>query len=629
MPHRSPLAHTPPQQLFPEDTMPDTQGVNFFEIDDDLQLTLKALLPADEFALALPHFRELGALVGDALDSHSRAADANPPVLRTYDHRGAILNAVDYHPAYTAMEQIAIEHFGLVAMSHRPVMDFGAPLRHTLKYAFWYLFGQAEFALACPMSMTDSAVRVLSKYGSSELKERYASAMIRTDGAHFSGAQFMTEKQGGSDVGSNIVRAEQRGAEWLLWGDKWFCSNVSADVALVLARPDGAVAGTAGLAMFLMPRVLPDGSMNDFRVNRLKDKLGTRAMASGEVTFAGAHAYLVGDLGTGFKQMMSMVNSSRLSNAMRSSALMRRSYVEALTSTTGREAFGGPLVEKPLMRKALFRMLLDTEAASATLFHTATVYDRADAAVTHLTPEERAASVPPDPDSRHVRLLTPILKGVICKRARHIVAEGMEARGGNGYIDEWVDGKLLREAQLGSIWEGTTNIVALDVQRALLRNDSGTPFFADIADRLALSVNDPQLGGLAEVLLAFHAAAEQSSKQLSSAAVDRREVAAARQMNDLYDVLAASLFLEQARSQLQASGNARKIAVLIGYMEEHMLGEARSGSAAESLLLGGYATEILTNGHVPFGAVETALSDTVGRATAARSRSIESPVGVR
>lgn len=629
MQRRSPHAPHPPQPIAPEDTMPDTKGLNFFEIDGDLQSILGSLLTPNEFEHALPYLTELGNLVGGELDALSRAADAHPPVLRTYDQRGAVLNAVDYHPAYSAMERIGIEQFGLVAMSHEPVLGFDRPLRHTLKYAFWHLFGQAEFALACPMSMTDAAVRVLRKYGNEDLNNRYAAPMLRTDGTHFSGAQFMTEKQGGSDVGSNIVRAEQLGDEWLLWGDKWFCSNVSADVALVLARPDGALAGTAGLAMFLMPRLLPDGNMNDFRVNRLKDKLGTRAMASGEVSFTGARAYLVGDLGTGFKQMMSMVNSSRLSNAMRSSALMRRSFVEALTSTTGREAFGGPLVEKPLMRKTLFRMLLETEAAAAALFHTATVYERADEAVPHLAPEERAASVPPDPHSRHVRLLTPILKGVICKRARHVVAEGMEARGGNGYIDEWVDGKLLREAQLGSIWEGTTNIVALDVQRALLRNSSGTPFFADIADRLALSASDPRLGGIAEVLLSFHAAAERASNQLSSIDADQREIAAARQMNDLYDVLVASLFLEQARSQLQTSGNARKVAVLIGYMEQHILGTARSGGAAESLLLGSYATEILTNKHVPFEAVETALGDIVGRSSTAGPHSTRASVDPR
>lgn len=615
----------PTQSASPDETMPDTRGLNFFEIDDDLQTILKTLLSPSDFADALPHLIELGALVGNELDALSRSADANPPILRTYDHRGSVINTVDYHAAYSAMERIGVERFGLVAMSHKPVMGFGAPLPHVLKYAFWYLFGQAEFALACPMSMTDSAVRVLRRYGSDELNERFGTAMLRTDEAHFSGAQFMTEKQGGSDVGTNIVRAEKRDDEWLLWGDKWFCSNVSADVALVLARPDGAPAGTAGLAMFLMPRVLSDGSMNAFRVNRLKAKHGTRAMASGEVSFSGARCFPVGELGTGFKQMMSMVNASRLSNAMRSSALMRRSYVEAATSSMGREAFGERLVDKPLMRDTLFRMLIETEAAAAALFHTARIYDRADAAVAGLSPEDRAASVPADPDSRHVRLLTPMLKGVICKRARTVVAEGMEARGGNGYIDEWVDGKLLRDAQLGSIWEGTTSIVALDVQRALLRNDSGTPFFSDVKDRLASVARHAKLGPLGAALRQFAVASQRSSQQLSRAPVAQREFGAARQMRAFYDVLAASLLLEQAVAQLDASANARKAAVAIGYIEEHFLGGAHNGDNAANALLGDHATAILNSGHVPLAAIEASLSDIESRVTALAPQASSEP----
>lgn len=598
----------------PEDTMPDTQGINLFEIDVDLQQILRAALPEAEYGRATPHLLALGALAGAELDSLARTADVHTPILRTYDQRGKVINEVDYHPAYTAMERLGVETFGLVAMSHRPVLDFGSPLKHTLKYAFWYLFVQAEFALACPMSMTDSAVRVLRRYGSAELNERYADPMLLTEPGYYSGAQFMTEKQGGSDVGANVVRAEQVDGEWRLWGDKWFCSNVSADLALVLARPSGAPEGTRGLAMFLMPRRLPDGSMNSFRINRLKDKLGTRGMASGEITFNGAVCYQVGDLGTGFKQMMSMVNSSRLSNAMRSAALMRRSYVEALTSAQGRAAFGSPLAEKPLMRSTLFRMLFESEAAAATLFHTAAVYDRADEAVARLPETERAASVPGDDDSRHVRLLTPILKGVICKRARHVVGEGMEARGGNGYIDEWVDGKLLRDAHLGSIWEGTTSIVALDVQRAILRNRSDEPFFEDIRERLARIIDSETLGGLAGLLNQLLNRAQVAAERLPRLPVGERELGAVEQMNDMYDLLAASLLLEQAQAAQHESRNFRKLAVVVGYVEQHILGRSSAQELRSSFLLGTAASAVLAHGEVAYSDVERALFNVLATA---------------
>ncbi|MEB4615647.1 acyl-CoA dehydrogenase family protein [Leucobacter sp. M11] len=590
--------------------MPDTRGVNFYEIDDDLKRLLRATLTAAEFAQAEPHLHELGSLVGGRLDELSRSSDRHPPELRGTDQRGVLINAVDAHPDTVELTRIGVEQFALVAMSHRPVLGFSAPLSHTLKYAFWYLFVQGEFSLACPMSMTDAAVRVLRRYASQELNDAYVAPMLRTDAGYQSGAQFMTEKQGGSDVGANLLRAEPVENGWRLWGDKWFCSNVSADVALVLARPDGAAPGTAGLAMFLMPRVLPDGSMNHFRVTRLKDKLGTRGLASGEIVFEGAVGYPVGALDDGFRQMMSMVNASRLSNAVRSSALMRRSLVEATTAANGRDAFGGPLAEKPLMRDTLFRMLVETEAAAVMVFHTAGIYERADAAVAEAAAHSElpsTASVPPDADSRLLRLLTPLVKGVVCKRARQVVAEGMEARGGNGYIDEWVDGKLLRDAQLGSIWEGTTSIVALDVQRALLRNRAGAPFFTDIRARLDRVSAHPELGALSSALSTWARELEEAVSELPELPEQSRELGAITLMNRMYDLCAASLLLAQAEAQIRDSRDYRKVAVLLGFLGVHRPALSPPGAEPSSVLLGGAALEILGSGHVSLAAVRPSL----------------------
>jgi alkylation response protein AidB-like acyl-CoA dehydrogenase len=220
----------------------------------------------------------------------------------------------------------------------------------------------------------------------------------------------------------------------------------------VLARPEGAPAGTAGLGLFLMPRTLPSGEPNRYRIVRLKDKLGTRAMASGEIVLEGAAAWLVGDLGSGFKQMTEMVNQSRLSNGVRSAGMMRRAVHEALTVALGRRAFGQRLIDLPLVRRQLIKMILPAEAALSVALFTADCLDRADAG------EAEAQVVR--------RILTPLIKLRACRDARKVTGDAMEMRGGNGYIEEWIEPRLLRESHLGSIWEGTSNIIALDVVRA-------------------------------------------------------------------------------------------------------------------------------------------------------------------
>ncbi|WP_249593678.1 acyl-CoA dehydrogenase family protein [Peribacillus frigoritolerans] len=537
--------------------MPDTKGFNFFEEDHNLSFILKHYLSIENYERALPHLKELGAIAGTRLDELSRMADKHTPELINYDAKGERVDKVEYHPSYKEMESLGYGKFALVAMSHKPVLGFPTKLPHVLKYGFWYLFVQSEFGLACPMSMTDSAARVLNKFGDQGLKDTYLSRMTSTDvNTFWTGAQFMTEKQGGSDVGANTVTAKKVDDHWEIWGDKWFCSNVSADVALVLARPEGAPEGTKGLGMFLMPRKLPDGTLNKYKINRLKDKFGTRDMASGEVTFYGAVAYVVGDITKGFKQMMSMVNSSRLSNAVRSSAMMRRSFLEALVSARGRVAFGSSLSEKPLMKETLFELLLDCEAAASITFYTASVYDKADQGNVEA--------------ERLLRILTPLLKGYICKRARNSTSEGMEARGGNGYIEDWIDSKLVRDAHVGSIWEGTTNIVALDVVRALVKDEAGEIFFNDLYNRLDAITNSlsKQIGN---ILLQISQKVESQSHRIMSLNGPERELPAKQLMNRMYHIFTASLLLNEAEVQITAQENYRKLYMTLQYIHRYLL----------------------------------------------------------
>ena len=253
----------------------------------------------------------------------------------------------------------------------------------------------------------------------------------------------MTEKAGGSDVGAIETIARTQDGIWRLYGEKWFCSHTDADVALMLARPEGAPSGTRGLALFALPRRTRDGARNAYRIVRLKDKLGTKSMASGEIRLEGAEAYLVGQQDQGLKQMMEQVNLSRLSHGVRAAAMMRRCVNEALAAARGRTAFGRTVADFPLMRRQLMKLLVPAEQALSMALCTADALGRGATA--------------------ELRILTGLLKLRACRDNAAVATGAMEARGGNGYIEDWVNPRLIRDAQVGLLWEGTSNINALDV----------------------------------------------------------------------------------------------------------------------------------------------------------------------
>jgi alkylation response protein AidB-like acyl-CoA dehydrogenase len=527
-----------------QDAMPVTRGMNFFLADAGFQRLCESAMGAETYARARPHLVAMGEVAGGELDVLAHAADKNPPVLRAWDERGQRVDEVVFHPSYGRMEALAFGRFGLAALSHRPgVLGWPGPVPHVVKYALTYLFGQSEFGLLCPVNMTDSGARMLRHYGSAELQARYLPGLTATDmGALRQGTQWMTEKTGGSDVGAATTVA-RRGADglWRLWGDKWFCSNANAAMAFTLARPEGAPEGTRGLAMFLVPKVLPDGRRNDLTLNRLKDKFGSRSMASAEVTYAGAVAYPVGDLGRGFKQMMEMVNVSRLSNALRSAALIRRAVLEALTHARARVAFGRTLAELPLLRAQLLQLVVDSEAAAAVVLHGAATLDRWDAGAA---------------DARALfRITTPLAKYWITQHAREVTAEAMNVRGGNGYIEEWVNARLVRDSYLGAIWEGASNVVALDVQRAILREAAHEPLLAQIGERVGRVTEASAKPWVEAAREALEAARRRIANWPALARVEQ-ELEARPVADALYHLLAASLLLAEGQALLDERGDA-------------------------------------------------------------------------
>ncbi len=460
---------------------PDTTGLNFYEADRSLSDLLDIHLPTPLRRHIEPHLRRLGGLAGGELDACARLADRHPPVLHHRDRFGRDEQSIEYHPAYRRLEQAAFGDFGIHAMSHvGGILDWSTPYPAVAKHAFTYLFNQAEFGLGCPINVTDGAAMLLSRFGSDSLKLRYLDNLTTTDmGRLTQGAQFMTEKEGGSDVGSLTTRAVQEGNHWRLYGEKWFCSNADAGVAMLLARPEGAVTGTRGVGLFLMPRRLDDGTHNAYRIVRLKDKLGTRSMASGEIKFEGAVAYEVGALDRGFVQMAGMVNWSRLSNGVKSCALMRRAVHDACAVANGRVAFGRRVIEMPLARRQIMKMLLTLEQALSLSFVTADALDRAE-----LSGRQDAAAL--------LRILTPTLKYRATRDARKLCGDALEMRGGTGYVEEFATPRLLRDAHLGSIWEGTGNIVAIDaIHRAIRRHGADAALAADLHHRLNEAASVP------------------------------------------------------------------------------------------------------------------------------------------
>ncbi|MCC8970767.1 acyl-CoA dehydrogenase family protein [Bradyrhizobium brasilense] len=460
---------------------PDTTGMNFYRVDPALTDLLKLHLPDALFRHIEPHLDRLGGLAGGYLDECARLADRHTPVLHQRDKFGRDVQHIEYHPAYRELEKAAFGEFGIHALSLRKgIMGWPDKYPVVAKHAFTFLFNQAEFGMGCPINVTDGCAKLLANFGDEALKAKYLDGLTQTDMSKLTqGGQFMTEKEGGSDVGTLTTRAVQEGDHWRLYGEKWFCSNADAKVVMLLARPEGAGPGTRGVGLFLMPRFLDDGSQNHYRIVRLKDKLGTRSMASGEIKFDGAIAYAVGKLDRGFVQMAEMVNSSRLSNGVKSTALMRRAWHDAITVAKGRVVFGQRIIDLPLARRQLMKIMLPTEQALSMSFLTADALDRAEAG------SQDAAAL--------LRILTPTLKFRATRDARKVCGDAMEMRGGIGYIEEFVTPRLLRDAHLGSIWEGTGNIVAIDaLKRAVGRHGADNALAADLHARLDDSANVPQ-----------------------------------------------------------------------------------------------------------------------------------------
>jgi len=402
----------------------------------------------------------LGVVAGSAdTQELARLSNEHPPVLRTHDPRGNRIDEVEFHPAWHQLVATAVGQ----GMHAAPWLD-DSPGAHVTRAARFYVWTQAEGGHGCPISMTYAAVPALrSEPALASRFEPLLASRVYDPGlrppdrkAGLLAGMAMTEKQGGSDVRANTTRAVPAGRDgYLLTGHKWFCSAPMCDLFLVLAQ------APEGLSCFLLPRVLPDGSRNSMHIQRLKDKLGNRSNASSEVEYDAAFAWPVGEPGRGVATIIEMVSATRLDCVLGSAAAIRQGCVTAMHYARTRRSFGAALACHPLMAAVLADLVLESEAATTLAMRLAGAADRS----ARGDPSEAAL----------LRLALPAAKYWVCKRAPMVAAEALECLGGNGYVEESGMPRLYRDAPLNSVWEGSGNVTALDVLRALAR----TPGAAD------------------------------------------------------------------------------------------------------------------------------------------------------
>jgi putative acyl-CoA dehydrogenase len=398
---------------------------------------------------------ELGVRAGSAQTQElARLANEHSPVLRTHDRYGHRIDAVEFHPAWHQLMATAVGQ----GMHAAPWLD-DSPGAHVARAARFYVWTQAEAGHGCPISMTYAAVPPLrhepalaARFAPLLASRSYDPGLRVPDGkAGLLAGMAMTEKQGGSDVRANTTRAVPAGDDgYLLTGHKWFCSAPMSDLFLVLAQ------APEGLTCFLLPRVLPDGTRNAMLIQRLKDKLGNRSNASSEVEYDAAFAWRVGEPGRGVATIIEMVSATRLDCVIGSAAAIRQACVAAAHHAGARRSFGAVLASHPLMESVLADLALESEAATVLAMRLAGAADRA----ARGDPGEAAL----------LRLALPAAKYWVCKRTPVVVGEALECLGGNGYVEESGLPRLYRDAPLNSIWEGSGNVTALDVLRALIRS---------------------------------------------------------------------------------------------------------------------------------------------------------------
>ncbi len=561
---RLPFSTEEKSQRYQTDNYRGAVGLNWYRTDPTLRSTMAYYLQPDELALAERHLTHIGELMGGPVARWAEETDRNPPRLERYDRWGHDVSQVVMPASFT--------------QSKRAVLDAQRALRDEARaakvgsslamFASNYLLNQADIGMGCALGTGGGMVQSLvAAYAPADVREHVLAKFASGEWAGET-AQLLTERSGGSDLGALETTARraagENGGAWVLNGFKWFASNCAGEAFVVLAKPEGAPDSTRGVATFLVLRTRRDGSRNGVRVRRLKDKLGTRSVASGEVEFVDAEAFLLSEQpnaaaaqagpsdGKGLGRMMELTNAARLGIALFGLGNARRALVESLCYARQRHAFGGALVDKPLMRRKLAEMIVDVEAALALVF------------------DGTGAANHRQPRSMRQRIAVPVTKLKVCRLGITAASDAIEIHGGNGYIETWPVARLLRDAQVNTIWEGPDNILCLDVRRGIEQARAHETLLARLRDALSVSDDDDTtrlVAGRVEDLDAAITAWAKLDGGPQGGLAEARLFPLAQFMGDVY---AGALLCEQAAWERETRGDDRKALIARLYARRYL-----------------------------------------------------------
>jgi alkylation response protein AidB-like acyl-CoA dehydrogenase len=553
---RLPFSTPEKSQRYQTDDYRGAVGLNWYLTDPTLQFTMAYYLQPDELALAERHLTRIGELMGGPVARWADETDRNPPRLERYDRWGHDISHVVMPASFTQSKKAVLDAQQALRAEAR-----AAEVSSSLAmFASNYLLNQADIGMGCALGTGGGMVQSLvAAYAPADVREHVLAKFASGEWAGET-AQLLTERTGGSDLGALETTARKVGRSgdaWLLNGFKWFASNCAGEAFVVMAKPEGAPDSTRGIANFLVLRTRRDGSRNGVRIRRLKDKLGTRSVASGEVEFVDAEAFLLSGEpsadagpsdGKGLGRMMELTNAARLGIALFGLGNARRALVESLCYARQRRAFGGALIDKPLMRRKLAELIVDVEAAQAMVF------------------DGTGATNHRQPRSLRQRIAVPVTKLKVCRLGITAASDAIEIHGGNGYIETWPVARLLRDAQVNTIWEGPDNILCLDVRRGIEQTQAHETLLARLHDAVSVS-DDDATTSLVSTRIEDLDAAITAWVKLDSGVAEARLFPLAQFMGDVY---AGALLTEQAAWERATRGGDRKALVARLYAHRYL-----------------------------------------------------------
>ncbi len=525
---------------FPE----SVAGTNLFDVDANLRALLARRSP-DMLAKHGERLSDFGAWVGGALDEQATYTDRYaPPQLETHGTDSRPLGRVVLNPLYQQAHAEAYER-GVIGLA------FTGRAPHLLSFTMGYLLSQTDISIHCPVTMTGAVAYVLDRLAPSAVRDVYLPELIRMDGKALSGGTWATEHHGGSDVGATTTEARPDGDAWRLNGLKWFTSNAGSGIAVATARPTGAPSGSKGLGLYLIPDRLPNGKSNAHWVRRLKDKLGTRGLATGEIELNGTWALEIAPPPHGLKAMMEALEYSRIHNAVAACGAHRRAFLETMCWATHRQAFGGPIADFPMVRDLALDTLADLEAGMALAFEAAATFDQA---------------LDDDEARPWLRLTTALAKYLTAEYVNQATTRAVETVGGNGYTEEWPTARLLRDALVLSVWEGPANIQALELLRMVAGKVPGNQLFV-ARIRETLGRLPPELDGAAQTLRRTLEDCENTFAHLRQAPAEG-PLHARRLLDTMARLLSACLLIDEAATDM----DRRKALIAARYVNNRLAG---------------------------------------------------------